>query len=535
MSITNPILPGFHPDPSILRVGDDYYIANSTFCWHPAVRIHHSRDLKNWKLRGYAVTRDSQLDLRGNEDHGGIWAPCLSHHDGLFYLIYTDVKNWTSPAYKDAHNYLITAPTIDGPWSDPIYLNSSGFDPSLFHDDDGRTWLVNMLWDHRMNAHPFGGILLQEYDRTRQKLVGPVNNIFHGTDIKMVEGPHLYKKDGYYYLLTAEGGTTWWHAASLARSKSIDGPYDIMPKNPLITSATDDTLALQRAGHGSFVETQDGQWYFAHLCGRPVMPMRKCILGRETALQALDWPKGEWPTLAHGTNTPALETRASGLPEVTFERDAKHPYFNDDFESDKLDLEYNSLRVPIDDSWASLAARPGFLRIWGRESLNSRHRQSLIARRIVHFDTSAACAVDFQPETFQHMAGLIFYYDTTNHHYLYITCNNDGQRVLGIITADGGQHIEYPNAVVALPDTGTVYLKGVMHGATLQFYYATSPQKWIAIGRPLDATILADEHKAEVKFTGAYAGICVQNLSGQSIHGDFDWFNMEKAKDAGTK
>lgn len=530
MSIINPILPGFHPDPSICRVGDDYYIANSTFQWFPAVRIHHSKDLVNWKLEGYAVTRTSQLDMLGVEDNGGIWAPCLSYSNGTFYMIYTDVKNWTSAAYKDTHNYLITAPSINGPWSEPIFMNSSGFDPSLFHDNDGKKWFVNMQWDHRMNKHPFVGILLQEYDETQQKLVGPIKNIFKGTDLELVEGPHLYKKDGYYYLLTAEGGTTWWHAATLARSKNLDGPFEVLPGNPLCSSRYDDTLELQRAGHGSFVETKDGQWYFAHLCGRPVMPMRKCILGRETAIQAMDWPKGDWPKLAHGTNTPAVEVREAGLPLVPFDRDSKNPYFNDDFNGDKLDLEYNSLRAPVDESWATLKAKKGFLRLLGRESLFSRYRVSLVAKRIVNLDTEASCAIDFSPQTFQQMAGLTFYYDTTNHHYLYITLGDDGERKLGIMTSDAGEHIEYPNSVVTLPKEGTIYLKGIMNGAMLQFYYALEQDKWISIGIPVDATVISDEHKVEVKFTGAYAGITVQDLSGRQHPADFDWFNMEVSK-----
>ena len=527
MSITNPILPGFHPDPSILRVEDDYYIATSTFCWHPGVRIHHSKDLKNWELVGYAVTRESQIDLIGDEDHGGIWAPCLSFHDGMFYLIYTDMKRWSNAVYKDLYNYLITAPSIDGPWSEPVFLNSSGFDPSMFHDDDGKKWLVNMQWDHRKANHSFPGILLQQYNHTQKKLIGPVKNIFPGSDLRMVEGPHLYKKDGYYYLLTAEGGTSWMHAATVARSKNIDGPYEVMPDNPLVTSVPDETLVLQKAGHGSLVETQDGQWYLAHLCGRPVMPMRKCILGRETAIQKVEWPNGEWPKLSHGNHFPMVEIEAPGLPEVIFTHNARNPYFNDDFNENSLHAEYNSLRVPIDDSWATLKARKSHLRLFGRESLFSIHRQSLIAKRIVHFDTTAACAVDFDPADFQQMAGLVFYYDTTNHHYLYISMDDNGHRILGIMTSDGGKPVEYPGHVVTLPDTGTIYLKGEMHSACLQFHYATTPENWIPIGRVLDASILSDEHKSQFKFTGAYAGLCVQDLTGQRRYADFDWFNME--------
>ena len=194
--IHNPILRGFNPDPSILRVDNDYFIAPSTFGRFPGVQIHHSRDLVNWKLLTRPLTRPSQLNMLGNSDSGGIWAPCLTHSDGLFHLIYTDVKHWKRDPYKIAYNYLVTAPSIEGPWSDPVFLNSSGFDPSLFHDDDGRKWLVNMQWDHRKRNNRFSGILLQEYCPRTRSLLGPVKNIYLGTDRGLVEGPHLYKRDG---------------------------------------------------------------------------------------------------------------------------------------------------------------------------------------------------------------------------------------------------------------------------------------------------------------------------------------------------
>lgn len=171
--IKNPILPGFNPDPSIVRVDDDYYIATSTFEWFPGVQIHHSKDLVHWRLLTHPLTRISQLDLKGNISSCGVWAPCLSYSDGLFYLIYTNTRNYHSN-FKDCHNYLTTARDIMGPWSEPVYLNSSGFDPSLFHDNNGRKWLVNMLWDHRKGKNPFAGIVLQEYDPKQEKLIGAV-------------------------------------------------------------------------------------------------------------------------------------------------------------------------------------------------------------------------------------------------------------------------------------------------------------------------------------------------------------------------
>src|SRR5579871_3322840 len=206
VNITNPIVPGFNPDPSIVRVGDDYYIATSTFEWYPGVQIHHSKDLVHWRLLTRPLNRPSQLNMLGDPDSCGIWAPCLTYADGLFWLIYTDVKRYgrTSQAgasgasLRDTHNYLVTSPQIDGAWSDPVYLNSSGFDPSLFHDDEGRKYLVNMRWDHRPGCNRFSGIVLQEYSPDEQRLIGPVQLIFQGTPLGFTAGPHLYKRNGYY-------------------------------------------------------------------------------------------------------------------------------------------------------------------------------------------------------------------------------------------------------------------------------------------------------------------------------------------------
>jgi len=167
--IRNPILPGFNPDPSICRVGEDYYIAVSTFEWFPGVGIYHSKDLKNWRLVSRPLNRISQLNMMGNPNSGGVWAPALSYSEGQFWLIFTDVKV-TEGQWKDCHNYLVTCDTIDGEWSEPIYLNSSGFDPSLYHDESGKKYLVNMKWDHRLHHHNFYGIALQEYDVEQQKL-----------------------------------------------------------------------------------------------------------------------------------------------------------------------------------------------------------------------------------------------------------------------------------------------------------------------------------------------------------------------------
>ncbi|MEM8702995.1 MAG: glycoside hydrolase family 43 protein, partial [Pseudomonadota bacterium] len=313
--IQNPILPGFNPDPSICRVGNDYFIATSTFEWYPGVQIHKSKDLVNWKLAGRPLNRAKQLDMRGNPDSGGVWAPCLSHADGWFWLVYTDVKRLDGN-FKDAHNYVVTSASIDGPWSDPIYLSSHGFDPSLFHDDDGRRWYLVLQWNHisssvggKPKSSAFDGILLQEWSE-KDGLIGRPKKIFSGSSLGLTEGPHLFKRNGWYYLTVAEGGTGYNHAVTMARSRSIDGPYQLHPDTHLITAKDAPDWPLQRAGHGQIVETPDGQTYHTHLCSRP-LPGRFSPMGRETALQKCTW-KNDWLYLADDSPLPQVEVTAPG-------------------------------------------------------------------------------------------------------------------------------------------------------------------------------------------------------------------------------
>ena len=317
-AIFNPILRGFNPDPSIVRVGDDYYIATSTFEWFPGVQIHHSRDLAHWRLIARPLNRASQLDMRGDPDSCGVWAPCLTHADGLFHLIYTDVKRYgrtttagvSGASLRDFHNYLVTSERIDGDWSDRIHLNSSGFDPSLFHDDDGRKYLVNMLWDHRPGQNRFAGIVLQEYSPAQRKLVGARHNIFKGTSLGLTEAPHLYKRDGWYYLITAEGGTAWGHAVTMARSRALLGPYELHPDVHILSARHRPDVPLQRAGHADLVETQAGETYMVYLCGRPIANRGRCTLGRETAIQPMTWSADGWLRTTTGEGIPVVDVPA---------------------------------------------------------------------------------------------------------------------------------------------------------------------------------------------------------------------------------
>lgn len=519
-TIRNPILPGFNPDPSIVRVGDDYYIATSTFEWFPGVQIHHSRDLVHWRLLTRPLDRVSQLDLRGVRPSAGIWAPCLTYADGLFWLIYTVVRT----IIKDQPNYVVTAPAITGPWSEPAFLNGIGFDPSLFHDDDGKKYLVQMAIDPHRRHNPFKGIYLTEFDPSARKLVGPRRKIFQKC-LGETEGPHLYKRNGLYYLMVAEGGTGYDHAVTVARSKNLWGPYEADPQTPVITSRGRPELALQKAGHGSLVETQTGEWYIPHLCGRP-LPLdathteRRCILGRETALQRVEWTDDGWLRLLGGGNAPAAEVPAPALPPHPFPPDPE----TDHFDTASLGLHWQTLRTPADSSWVNLTERPGFLRLYGRDSIQSHFDLSMVARRIDRFKVRYETSLDFSPNTPWQMAGLTAFYGSENYYFLAVSRGDDHRRRLLLFTRNNQDEEQLiPDDGLILPDTGMLHLAVHLDGWNLQFFWAGKSGEFLPAGPVLDSSILSDEI-ASWGFTGTFIGLCAQDLEGTRQPADFDSF-----------
>ena len=519
--IENPILRGFNPDPSIIRIEADYYIATSTFEWFPGVQIHHSRDLVNWRLVTRPLNRVSQLDLKGCGSSSGVWAPCLTYDKGTFYLVYTDVKTVYTNS-KDTHNYLVTTEDILGDWSEPIYLHSYGFDPSLFHDDDGRKWLVSIIWDHRKGKNRFGGIIIQEYSHEKKKLIGPVRKIFEYDGL--VEGPHIYKRNGYYYLIMAEGGTGTKHAELVARSRFLMGPYEVDPHGLMLTSKFDPTLPLQKAGHADIVETQTGEWYMVHLCGRPIPSLGRYTLGRETCIQKIKWTEDGWLRLESGGNQPQVMVPAPNLPEYKF----KEEPIRDDFDSTELNIHFQSLRVPLGEDSLSLTERPGYLRLKGRESLSSKDNQSLIARRQQAFCYTAQTCVEFEPDNFKQMAGLVCLYDTENYYYLYITYDENIGKCIGVATCNNNHYDEPIEKKVCIQGWPRCYLRVEVNYDRLQFFYSSDEKSWHAIGPVLDASTLSDEYCREGWFTGAFVGLCCQDLSGMRKHADFDYFEYRE-------
>ncbi|MCL2376825.1 MAG: glycoside hydrolase family 43 protein [Defluviitaleaceae bacterium] len=540
MTIANPILKGFNPDPSICRVGEDYYIATSTFEWFPGVQIHHSKDLKNWRLVARPLNRVEMLDMRGNPDSGGVWAPQLSYHAGQFWLIYSDMKVVSGP-FKEGANYLTTCTTIDGDWSDPVYLNSSGFDPSMFHDDDGKQYLVNMFWDHREGNHHFYGIVLQQYSNFRERLVGQPQIIFKGTDYRVTEAPHLYKIGDYYYLLTAEGGTGYGHMATIARSKDIQGPYEVHPENPLITSRFYPENTLQKAGHASIVQAHDNQWYMVYLMGRPAKGDGKyldkygqyakeenlnrgyCSLGRETSIAKLEW-RDDWP-YAVGGNQPSA-TIETDLPEHPWPQDWLGV---DHFDDDKLNIHYQTLRIPLDEEAANLTENPGHLRLYGKQSLTSTFTQAHVARRWESLNFDTGCAVAFEPKTIQQMAGLTNYYNTQNWTTLCVAWHEEKGRVLDVMTMENGafSNVLKGKEIVVPESAEYVHMKAEVRGDAYTYHFSFDGSNWQRIDAEFDTYKLSDDFTQGAAFTGAFAGMFCMDGSGVKLprtYADFDYF-----------
>ncbi|MCH8475271.1 MAG: glycoside hydrolase family 43 protein [Opitutales bacterium] len=514
--ITNPILPGFHPDPSMLRVGNDFYIATSTFEWFPGVRIYHSRDLRHWRFLTSPLDRREMLDMRGETASCGVWAPCLTHDGEYYYLIYSNTRSFAGP-YWDVYNYLTRAKEITGPWSDPVYLNGSGFDPSLFHAPDGRKWLLNMVQDPRPGHHRFGGIEMTEYDPVAGRLVGTPEVIFKGSDLKITEGPHLYFHQGWYYLMTAEGGTGYEHAVTMARSRDLRGPYEIDPVNPMLTSRGSNA-ALQKAGHGSLVDTPTGEWYLAHLCGRPLDSTQRCPLGRETALQKVYWNDEGWLRLSHGGNKPSLQVAAPDLPPHQWPEDAEEVLFDGPL----LPADFQTLREPPEETWLSLTERPGYLRLQGRLSLCSPFEQSLVGRRIQDFACEAETELEFSPEHYLQTAGLAAFYDDQHWFYLQVSYEETQGRVLRLVVNEQYKTRE-PVAAIPLPG-GPVRLGAILEGAVLRFRYAVGEGEWCLLEPQLDASLLSDEVGQRYRFTGSFFVLCAQNHTLRKVPADFRKF-----------
>jgi xylan 1,4-beta-xylosidase len=386
-----------------------------------------------------------------------------------------------------------------------------------------------MLWDFRPGQNRFAGIVMQEYFVKEQKLMGERKLIFKGTPLGFTEAPHLYKRNGWYYLLTAEGGTGWGHAVTMARSRNITGPYQLHPDIYILSARHRPDAELQRAGHADLVETQRGETYLVYLCGRPLRNRGRCTLGRETALQKMIWSGDGWLRTLDGKGIPTVETPEPSLPIHQFPPGPKR----EDFNTPQLPMDFQWLRTPWPDEIFSLTARPGHLRVFGRETIGSLFRQSLVARRQQSHCFSAATVVECEPQHFQQAAGLVCYYNGAKFHYLHISHDEKLGKHLRVMSClpDSPQTDAF-TPPIAIPANKSVHLRVEIDYERLHFAYRVEGvhNAWQWVPQQFDAGILSDEATAPglPNFTGAFVGMACQDLAGTACPADFDFFEYEE-------
>ncbi|EGT4247008.1 glycoside hydrolase family 43 protein [Clostridioides difficile] len=545
--IKNPILPGFNPDPCICRKGDDYYIVVSSFEWFPGIPVYHSKDLKNWELYTHILTDETKIDLKKLPSSKGIWAPCLTYceEEDLFYIVY-GIMNSMNARYFDVDNYLITSKDIKGEWSEPVYLHSSGFDASIFHDDDGKKWITSLDWETREGYEKPGVICLVEYCTKKKEIVGYPKRIWSGgTDRGCIEAPHITKRGDYYYIMCAEGGTGYGHSVTMGRAKNIWGPYEKDSMNPIVSSIPGDFYErhdpdhlkpkyynpeskLQKSGHGSYIETTSGEVYLVHLTSRPFVPELRCTLGRETAIQKMKWTKDNWLRMEDESNLAKEYVSESKLEEHLV---SSIPSF-DDFDSNELGLQYYAPRIsPL--SFADVKSRPGYVRIRGQESRTSLNKVSILARKLTSVYARITTKMEFYPEVHQHSAGLIMYYDNMNYINLRKYYSETlGQSALSIIHLENGEKTEFLNTRTPIKDI-PIYLRLYIQGRKSYFEWSYDEKNYQRIGKVFDTTKFSDEYCKYGEFTGTFIGLTCADRVKHKHYADFDFFEYiaDESKD----
>jgi xylan 1,4-beta-xylosidase len=520
----NPVIRGFAPDPSLVRTGDWYYMATSSFEWFPTIPLHRSRDLAHWEYAGHVQGAAPGGTLAGVPDSGGVWAPSLSWDGERFWVVYAVVRSVGTP-YFDLDTYVSTAPDVAGPWTEPRRVPSHGFDPALFHED-GRLWLLNLQNDHRPGGQRFAGIVLTELDRDTLAPRGDTHLLLQHE--RLIEGPKLVSRDGWYHLVLAEGGTGFEHGVRTARSRHLTGPYELDDR-PLLTSRDDPKLPLQKAGHAELVETPDGEWFLSHLTARPLDTPRgpRCTLGRETAIQAVTWDAEGKPRLRQGGWHPAVEVDVPKRRGPADQQPSTQP---------PLGWPWSTLREPPDPSWADVTSRPGWIRLRGRQGPESRWAQSLLAQRLTEHRATAQVTVEARPFTFTQAAGLILRYDAEAYLSLDLTWAEPegepqrgqqwrgvGRTVLSLVERD--EEGARQAAVVDVDASAPLTLGVTIEGVEARFWYVRDGVR-TAVGPPLDCGRLSDDHGDRLRFTGTLAGIHARDLVDAAFTADFRDFRL---------
>lgn len=499
----NPVVRGFNPDPSICRVNDDFYIVTSSFEYFPGLPIYHSKDLVNWRQTGHCLTRDSQLPLHKAPASGGLFAPSLRYHDGLFYVICTNVSG--------GGNFFCTAIDPAGPWSEPTWVDIKSIDPDIFWDEDGKTYFVTQGDE---------GIRVTEVDLKTGKVIGPEHLVWGGIGGRFPEAPHIYKKDGFYYLLLGEGGTEYMHSATIGRSKNLLGPYESCPLNPILTHANriGQGNPIQGVGHADLVQAKDGSWWMVFLGFRVTQVYSYYhILGRETFLAPVDWPKGGWPQV-NGNGTVSLDMNVPALPLHPFEKTPVRT----NFDEEKLGFDWQYLRNPIRGNY-SLTERKGYLRISASSyTLNEPEAVSFVARRQTEHDFSAETFFEFESSTENEEAGITLVQNNT-HHYDLLLKKVKGQYIIQLRVQAGS--LSYIAAEKAIKGNS---VKFKIEGTPLQysfFYSDTENGDYNELGK-LDTRYLSTEVAGG--FTGVMIGLYASsNGKASKAKAYYDWFDYE--------
>lgn len=504
---SNPVMPGFNPDPSICRVGDDYYMVTSSFTWFPGIPIYHSRDLVNWELIAHALDQPGTIDTNGLNDNDGTWAATIRHHNGLFYL--------TATASKCGGNFYMTATDPRGPWSAPVWLDDApGIDPSLFFDDDGRCYYTGNRWDFKKQWKGQCGVWVQELDLERGELKGERKIIAYGhaSNAAYAEGPHLYKIGGRYMLLMAEGGSGANHAVTVFHSDSVFGPYTADMVNPVLTHRhLGKNHLIWNVGHADLVQTQAGDWYAVALGNRMTGGMS--TLGRETFLCKVDFENGT-PIFnaGHGCVLDSMERPRLPLSPVKPTPD------REDFNGAELPMGWYTVRTPrnkffsLSKGWLNVALRP--------QVMDSLVNSSLLLRKIPDLNFTATTALSFSTGKANEQAGLALY-RTANGYFALLK----GKSGLQLVRKLKGER-----AVVAqVPyDKETVFVRITVDGAEARFYFSGDNSDWTAIGGGQSMEAVADDGKYN-KFNGTGIGVyATSNGKKTKAVARYDWFEYKK-------
>jgi len=486
----NPIIPGFYSDPSVCRVGEDYYLITSTFEYFPGVPVFHSKDLVNWEQIGHCIHRKDQLPQGVN-----IFAATLRHHRGTFYMITTNLTGRRG-------NFYVTASDPAGPWSDPIFIDIPGIDPDLFFDEDGKSYVI---------SSPF---VLYEIDLATGELLTEGRKVWNGTGGRWSEAPHIYKKDGYYYLMAAEGGTEEAHSETIARSHTIWGPYTDNPANPILAhaNAAGQGNPIQGVGHADIIQAHDDSWWIVFHGYRTVSDKAHHILGRETCLAPVCWPKNGWPVV-NGNGTATVDMTSPTLPLKPFpDKPARL-----EFEEATLDLDWNYVQHPREENF-SLSEREGYLRLKGAaEMLNKQKTSTFVGRRLKHHYFAASTQLEFDPKKENEEAGMVLL--NNGSHFDLLIQKKEAQRIL-VVKLQFGQTI-YSSEEISLKP-GPVKLRVSGQKSTFTFSYAQGDEKFKAI-ETVDSKFLATETVGF--FTGVYVGFyATGNGQVSTSNADYDWF-----------